>query len=298
MKTIARLLARWPRWTAVSALACLLVAPVAAGPDADALKARHAALAGELAHNAFQRPLHMLSTESGSEIKGEVYAVVDHSFQTLNAALRSPDRWCEVLSLPFNVKQCRASGAAPAPRLEMAIGRKYDQPIADAYKVDFQYRLDADDPDYLKVLLNAASGPLGTRDYRISFEAVPLDANRSFIHLAYSYGYGWAARLAMQGYLSTIGSQKVGFSVVDRRPDGKPVYVGKMRGVIERNTMRYYLAIDAYLESLAVAPRDRVEHRLQSWFAATERYPLQLHEITQDEYMTMKRREIERQKAG
>jgi len=285
------------RWCAGLSLVCALLPAWAAKPEADALRARHAALAGELAHNAFQRPIHLQSTQSSGDLKGEVYAIVDHPFQTLDAALKTADRWCDVLILPFNVKQCRAMGAAPAQKLELAVGRKYDQPVGDAYKVDFDYRLDASEPDYLKVLLNANAGPLGTRDYRIMFEAVPLDARRSFLHMSYSYAYGFAAKLAMQGYLSTVGSSKVGFSVVDRTPDGKPVYVGNMRGVIERNTMRYYLAIDAYLNSLAVPPRDRVERRLQDWFTATERYPLQLHEISQDEYLAMKRKEIERQQS-
>ncbi|HEV7913683.1 MAG TPA: hypothetical protein VGP22_07940, partial [Albitalea sp.] len=200
-----------------------------------------------------------------------------------------------ILILPFNVKQCSASGAAPAQKLELRIGRKYDQPVADAYKVDFDYRLAAAAPDYLKVALNADSGPLGTRDYRIVFEAAPLDDKHSFIHMSYSYGYGFAARLAMQGYLSTVGASKVGFSVVGRSADGQPMYVDNMRGVIERNTMRYYLAIDAYLDSLAAPREEQTEHRLRQWFAATERYPRQLHEIGEGEYLAMKRKEIQRQ---
>jgi hypothetical protein len=102
--------------------------------------------------------------------------------------------------------------------------------------------------------------------------------------------------MAMQGYLSTVGSGKVGFSVVDRR-GGQPVYVDNVRGVIERNTMRYYLAIDAYLGSLSAPPQERQERRLRDWFAATERYPRQLHEIDQADYLAMKRKEIQRQQA-
>jgi hypothetical protein len=285
------------RWCTGVALACALSSALAARPEADALRARHAALAPVLVNSAFQRPLHMESTQGSGNLKGEVYAIVEHPFRTLDTSLRTADRWCDVLILPFNVKQCRALGASPAQKLELAIGRKHDQPIGDAYRVEFDYRLDAADPDYLKVQLNAPSGPMGTSDYRIVFEAVPLDAARSFIHMSYSYGFGLAARLAMQGYLSTVGRSKIGFSIVERRPDGQPVYVRDMRGVVERNTMRYYLAIDAYLNSLSAPPRDRVEHRLQGWFTATERYPQQLHEIEQDEYMSMKRKEIERQQS-
>ncbi len=58
----------------------------------------------------------------------------------------------------------------------------------------------------------------------------------------------------MQGYLATIGRDKVGFSIVGSRADGQPVYVHGTRGVIERNTMRYYVAIEAYLGTMALPP--------------------------------------------
>jgi hypothetical protein len=86
----------------------------------------------------------------------------------------------------------------------------------------------------------------------------------------------------------------VGFSVIERRPDGQPVYVGGVRGVVERNTMRYYLAIDAYLASLTTPPAQQAEKRLRDWFVATERYALQLHEMDEPDYLAMKRRELTR----
>jgi hypothetical protein len=129
-------------------------------------------------------------------------------------------------------------------------------------------------------------------------EAVPLDAKRSFVHMSYAYAYGAAARLAMQAYLITAGRDKVGFSVTGTGKDGKPEYVDGVRGVVERNTMRYYLAIEAYLGALAAPAADQPDKRLNDWFAATERHALQLHEIERDEYMTMKRHELQRQQSA
>ena len=102
--------------------------------------------------------------------------------------------------------------------------------------------------------LSADEGPLSTKNYRIQVEVVPVDAKRSVIHMSYAYGYGFAARMAMQTYLSTLGSQKVGFTIIERKPDGKPVFQGGVLGLLERNTMRYYLAIDAYLSAYALPP--------------------------------------------
>lgn len=282
---------------------CLLLGPPAmpafAGAAAgDALRQRHAALAPQLARNPYGRPMHIESTQSANDLKGEVYAIVDHPFATLDRELRGAAQWCDILILHLNVKHCRASGNAPNSVLAVSIGKKHDQALADAHRVNFEYQLASATPDYLKIMLNAKEGPLGTRDYRILVEAIPLDAGRSFVHMSYAYGYGLAARLAMQGYLGTLGSGKVGFSVVDRRPDGQPVYVDNVRGVVERNTMRYYLALDAYLASLAAPPAERQERRLREWFAATERHARQLRELDQQQYLAMKRKEIQRQQTS
>ena len=263
----------------VAALAWAVHGPALAGPpDAAAkLRAQHVALTEQLGHTPFDRPIVLQSTQTSGALRGDIYALVEHPFATVDEALQGASHWCDILILHLNVKGCGASDAAPRSSLAVSIGRKYDQPLASAFRVDFSYRIAEHAPDYLQVLLTADSGPRGTHDYRIALEAVRLDSRRSFIHMSYSHTYALAARLAMQGYLSTLGSDKVGFSVVDRRSDGRPVYVGSMRGVVERNTMRYYLAIDAYLNALSSPPQERLERRLREWFAGTERYRLQLH---------------------
>ncbi len=267
-----------------------LAGPVQA--DAPSLKARLAALQPALAKNAFGRPLHIESTETSGDLKGDVHAVVAHPFADVVDALKSRDNWCDILILPFNVKQCLAPDDGRS--LKVRIGRKFHQPVEDAYEVNFMYRMVDQGPNHIEVHLNAAEGPLGTRDYRIVVEAIPIDAQHAFIRLSYAYGFGMAARLAMKGYLATTGSDKIGFSVTDRPANGDPVYVGGVRGVIERNAMRYFLAIDAYLN----APGD-AERRALDWFVASERYPRQLHEMAQATYLEMKRREVRRQeKAG
>ena len=151
---------------------------------------------------------------------------------------------------------------------------------------------------YLALRLEAADGPLGTRDFRIALELTPAPAGGSFMRLSYSYRYGLAARLALQGYLATLGRDKVGFSIVGRAADGSPIYIEGLRGAVERNTLRYYLAIEAYLGALALPPAQQPESRLQAWFDATERHPLQLHELERDDYLAMKRRELARLAAG
>lgn len=275
-------------------LACLLAVALAApvqALDATALKARHATLQPRLANNAFGRPIVLEASRNGGELTGEVYAVVEHAFGQVNEALRSINHWCDILLVHLNVKSCKAD---PARRtIALAVGRKYDQPAADAYQIDFEFRLVASNADHVLVLLTCENGPLGTRDYRIEVEATPLEAKKSFLHMSYAYTYGFGARMAMETYLVTVGRNKVGFSTTGRKVDGHPEYVGGMIGLMERNTMRYYLAIEAYLDALSLPPAQRAEKRMQDWYAATERYPRQLHEMDKADYLEMKKKEIE-----
>jgi hypothetical protein len=286
-------------WRRAAALALwFAAATLAQAQDAAALRGKHDALRERLANNPFQRPIVLESTQNSGDLRGEVYAVVEQPFAVVGPALQGMDHWCDLLILHLNVKNCSAAGKPPAEVLSLVVGRKFDQPLDDGYKVDFAYSTPAANADYLRVQMAAETGPLSTRNYRLTLEATPLDEKRSFLHMSYAYAYGTAARLAMQTYLATAGRDKVGFSVVAKGDDGKPVYVDGVRGVLERNTMRYYLAIETYLGALAAPPAEQPEKRLRDWFAATERHARQLHEIDRDEYLAMKRNELQRQKAG
>ena len=260
--------------------------------DANALRAREAALHDKFLSNQFGRPLVLESTQTSGDLRGDVYAVVDHPFALVDQALQSVDHWCDILILHLNVKRCKANAAAKT--IGLRVGRKFDQPIEDAYELEFKYRVAASTPDYLQVQLTADEGPLSTKDYRIQVEVIPVDERKSLIHMSYAYGYGFAARMAMQTYLLTIGRDKVGFSITDHK-DGKPVYIGGVLGLLERNTMRYYLAIDAYLGAFSLPPSEQLEKRIRDWYASTDRYAPQLHEMEQADYLDMKRKEVRRQ---
>jgi hypothetical protein len=246
------------------------------------------AAAREVEGNPFGGSLRLESRTADHVLEGDVHARVDHPFAEVARALRTPREWCDVLVLPFNVRKCEAG----AEGLSLFIARHKDSDVDDTYRIDFRFRAEADDADHLRIALRAPSGPFGTHDYRIVLEAAPADARRTNLRLTYSYGYGLASQLAMRAYLATAGADNVGFTVEGRDGDGKPLYVRGMRGVMERNTMRYYLAIEAYLRSLAAPPARREDARLRAWFEATERYPRQLHEMTLERYLALKRRDL------
>ncbi|HEY8048725.1 MAG TPA: hypothetical protein VIE63_06085 [Ramlibacter sp.] len=280
-------------------IAAALLFGLAAGAamaDAGSLRSKFTQLREQLHTNPYGRPIHIDSAEAGDTLKGDVYAVLDHPFAQLESTLKQPDDWCSIMILPFNTKYCHpARSANGGTMLAMRIGRKADQPVDEAYKIDFTMRPVAATQDYFETQLTAAEGPIGTRDYRITLEAVPLDNRRTFMHLSYSYAYGGMGRFAMQAYLSTAGANKVGFSVAGKDADGRPAYTGGVRGAIERNVMRYYLAVEAQLASLSVPPDQQLDKRIRTWFDSTERYARQLHEMDRSQYIALKRHEVERQ---
>jgi len=280
--------------------ACLLLALTcgsawAEAAPADALRARFDAVSAQPGLRISDRPVYMQSTEQPQRLQGEVYALVDHPYAGLRAALAGAEAWCGILILHLNVKYCRASSGGAGPVLDVGLGRKFDEPLTGLHWLRFDFRVTRADDAHFELDLRAPQGPLGTKDYRITVAAVPFDAGRSVLHLRYAYAYGTLARTAMQAYLATLGRDKTGFSVVGRRADGAPLRVDGLRGVLERNTLRYYFAVEAYLGARALPTEQQPRQRLHDWFSATERYPEQLHEMDRDTYVAIKLRELRRQ---
>jgi hypothetical protein len=274
---------RLTRWLAsVSAASLLALGCVAAHADAGSLRAKYTELNQQLRSNTYGRQMFVDSSETSNSLQGDVYAVLDHPFDQVKDAMSDPNAWCDIMMLPFNTKGCQANGT----RLSVRIGRKSNQPVEQAYRIDFGFSNAASSANYLDTRLNAGQGPFGTKDYHINVEAVPLDGGHTFMHMSYAYGFGGTGRFAMQAYLATAGASKVGFTT-----DG-------VRGAVERNAMRYYLAIDSYLNTMEVPQAQRVDKRIDNWFTQTERYPKQLHEMDRSQYVQMKRQEYDRQQTA
>ncbi len=296
---IARRIARVALCLLVPAAAWAQTAAPAAAPSGASLRQRYATLQPAMERSQFRGPVHLASVEGDRTIQGDVHAVVSQPFASVSGALAKPEQWCEVLILHLNTKYCRAANDVSPPQLDLRLGKKFDQPLSAATAVRFAFRTVSSTPDYLAVEMQAPDGPFDTRDYRIVLEATPLDGGRTFIHMGYSFTYGTMSRIAMQVYLSTIARDKVGFTLSDNQEAGAaPRYIGGIRGLVERNTMRYYLAIDSYLGSLALPPAEQVDKRFRNWFDATEKFPAQLHEIDREPYLAMKRSEYQRQQTA
>jgi hypothetical protein len=278
---------------------CLGVALAQTSSDAaQQLRTQRNTLNEQLQHNVFARPLVLLSAETAQGLRGDMYALVAFPFANVSSTLQDPQQWCEVMILHLNTKYCRATTSPQGMLVNLNIGSKTPQTLAQSTRVALTYTVTASQPDYFEVQLNARDGPMGTHDYQMMLEAVALAPNQTFLHLSYAYNANLAARLAMQTYLATVGSHKLGFTVLGQSADGQPVWIKGLRAVVERNTMRYFLAINSYLATRQQPPAQRFEASLQHWFSASETYPRQLHEIDRPTYLEMKRAEHLRQQTA
>jgi hypothetical protein len=247
----------------------------------------------------FDEPLYVTSKESRNAVESDVYAIVQHPFQKLSVELRAAAAWCEFIFLHLNVKACVHGEAdeANVTILRIYLGKKYYEPVAAAERLELRLRVATLESDHLVMELDGERGPYGTRDFRMHLEAMPHGENESLVRLRYSLGLGAFTRVMMQIYFGIAGGHRVGFTAEKLDSGGNPVYIRGLRGMIERNVMRFYLALQVHLDTLVVPQSRRLDERLRRWFELTERYPRQLHELGEGQYIEQKHLEHAQQQA-
>ncbi len=262
---------------------------------AAALLHRYQALRAQLAAKPLGVPARVDSSQEGDELHGEVYALLEQPFNSLLSQLTEPAVWCQLALLHLNTKACTTGQTGGRDWLTLYSGRKGFEAPGSAYPLRFAFQNTDVHPVHLEINLRAQAGPLGSSDYRITVAAIPV-AQGSFVRVSYAFRTSTMSRLATQVYLSTLGQGKQGFTVTGNDGDGKPQYVRGLRGVVERNAVRYYFAVQAYLECLSLPQPQRFERALARWFDLTEQYPVQLHEIERLDYLQSKRQEYDEQR--
>jgi len=258
------------------------------------LDAYHRNAAG-LKGNSFGLPLVVNSVEQEDKVHVDVYGIFNSPFSSVVESLKVPANWCDIVSLHPNVKACTYRGQAGGWLLTFYPGKKVYQPPDDARKVLYRYRIVAQQPRYLHIDLDAAAGPFGTKNHRMKFEALPLDGGRTFVHVSYAYSDSAALRLATKVYFATLGRDKVGFTVTETDSNGRPVYIGGPRGALERSAVRYYLAIQIFMNTLRYPEESRFKMRISQWHDLTSRFRKQLFDLNKNEYIAFKTAEHKNQ---
>jgi hypothetical protein len=245
--------------------------------------------------NNFGLPLYLDSVEKDDRVDVDVYGIFEYPFERVVEMLKVPANWCDIVSLHQNVKACTYRALPGYWLLTFYVGRKVYQAPEDALQVTFHYRNADLQQGYLDVVLSADEGPFGTKDHRMRFEAVPLDGGKTFVHVSYDYSDSAALRLAAKIYFATFGRSKAGFTVTGTDRSGYPVYIGGPRGSIERNAVRYYFAIQTFMDTLRYPEETRFSRRISLWYDLTNRYRRQLFELDKEDYLAFKTREHENQ---
>jgi len=244
-----------------------------------------------LEKSSFGLPLFLESFERDDKVHVDVYGIFNYPFGSVVDVLKVPANWCDIVPLHLNVKACTYRKLPDSWLLTFFIGRKGYQPPEDTRQVMFQYRIVDQRQGYLDVILTADAGPFGTKDHRMRFEALPLDGGRTFVHVSYEYRDSVALRLAGKAYFATLARGKVGFTVTGKDRNGKPDYIGGPRGAIERNAVRYYFAIQSFMDTLRFPEKSRFNQRISGWYDLTSRYRKQLFEMEKQDYLTFKTKE-------
>ncbi len=258
---------------------------------ADILRETYRRNMAKLETNSFGLPLFLESFERDDRVHVDVYGIFDYPFSSVVNVLKVPANWCDIVSLHPNVKACTYRELPGAWLLTFYIGRKVYQPPEDTRQVIYYYRKVDQQQGYLDITLNAEAGPFGTKDHRMRFEAMPLDGGKTFVHVSYSYSDSVALRFAERAYFATLGWGKIGFTVTGKDRNGKPVYIGGPRGALERNAVRYYLAIQSFMNTLRYPEEDSFSMRISEWYDLTTLYRKQLFDLDKKDYLIFKTKE-------
>lgn len=240
-------------------------------------------------------PLRIESQESGRHLRVNIYGIVNHPFPRVAAILSKPAVMCDFLILNLNVKTCVYK--QEDPRVEMMIyvsGKRY-APLFLALEINPYFELQKNNNNYMRVLMASRRAVWGIKEYSVIVEATPFGKS-TLVRFTSQYHAGRLNMAATMVYLKTFARSKVGFTVVSQNSQGEPQYVGGMQGIIERNAVRSYLALQAYLETASVPAEQRFEMRLRRWYELTNVYPRQLHELQWQTYLSNKRREYHNQR--
>ena len=99
----------------------------------------------------------------------------------------------------------------------------------------------------------------------------------------------------MHAYLSTLGTDKVGFTSTGKDATASPPTSAACAAWSSATRCA------TTWRSTTTSPRRRaaqLDQRLNTWFDATERYARQLHEMSREDYLAMKHNEYKQQPKG
>lgn len=252
----------------------------------DELVAHYRELTTHVDDNPFHAPVAVRSDEQGDTLSAEVYGVLDQPFSVIAEELGEAQAWCAFMTLSLHIKACTWTPATST--ITLYVGTKDYQTPDEAYEVQYRFKASRE-PELIVIELESSHGPMGAKRNRLTVEAMSMNGE-TILHFTSSIEMSTVSRLATATYLATLGRHRIGFSLIDDG-EGKKTPVKGVKGMIERNAMRYYLALQTHIEQRKEPETLRFERSINSWFDLTERYHDQLYEVPREKYIENKKRE-------
>jgi hypothetical protein len=245
----------------------------------------------ELEKSSGSVPFYVESSVNNNSSHVDIYGTVKTPFDIVQKELLIPVNWCRIVLSHPDIRACTYKKANDTWLLNVYHVDKFSDPFESAYQMNFVYRVSALQPEYFDVALTAHEGPSSTKNHHFGLEAIPLENNRTLIHLRYSFRYS----ALVYFFMKILGGTKTGFSVIGTDSDGKPIYAEGLRGSAERDVVCHYLAILAYLETLEAPSDQRFERRISRWYDLSARFKKQFYEMKKGEYLKYKSQDRESQ---
>ena len=292
--------------TAVILGLMVLMAPAAFSSDNDnslaSLQARAVEFRQQQVSGENPLPFVLSSSFSSTLSKARVRTFIRGvGLDTFSQKLLQPAEWCEFIPLHLNIKACGHVVRNQKNIVQFYAGVKGYVTPDDAHLLQLSFEARKEGGVFYADLF-AADGPLDSTNIRFGIHAIDAEGDGGtgvYVEFELSSEPGLSNSLA-RVYLATIARRKIGFSINGKTWSGKPKYVGGQRGAIERNLVRYLLAIETYFETASKADEMAAdalyELRIQRWYDETDQYREQLFELSREEYISNKLRERENQK--
>lgn len=254
------------------------------------LSGRYPELQEAARRGPFGLPLQVYSEERETLVSADIHGIIDQPFRALAATFTEPGGWCDFLVLNPNIKTCTFRREAQETFLTLYIGSKSYRAPESATEQVYRFLVRARQPEYAAISLTAPQGMLGTTAHRFEFEAGSV-AGKTVVALSSSFEPSMLSKLLTGIYLSTLGRERIGFSRAATEPGVPAGYVRGVKGMIERNVMRYYLALKAFLDAGDLPAGRQFEARASLAYDLMDLYPAQLRQMDKSEYLDIKFRE-------
>lgn len=198
------------------------------------------------------------------------------SWQRVRSTLGDPAGWCALSLLVPDVQGCTVrQGQDTEIVLQVQAGEE-DQPRT----LPHRFEVHAGD-DALTASMRADRGPLGISDAGLTVTALRTP-DGVVLELVYGYRASLRSRIATGTYLATVGRDRPGISYREL-PDGGREYVTGTRALLERNAMRYFLAVAAVLETADT------ESAIAAWYDTAAGFTADLPEQDRESYVRGRR---------